>query len=465
MGRATLRIGLLLSLLVMGTVHAVPQLEVDGTVATSGVVKSIDISSDGEYAAAGTEDGYVYFINRSWGVSWRERLHGPILSIAVSSGGEFVVAGDDSNIYLFNKTGGWLWGDEGRMIGDYVRDVDISARGDFVAAGSSNNFLYLFDKYGELWTKKLGSSVWGVGVSPSGEYIAAGTSRGMVYLFRRNGELVWQYNHGRFISDVAIWDQSVVVASRFVHSISAGGVNWSFYPQFEATGVGVSLDGGFIAVSSGGSAHILNDGGKVLFKYSSGDILGGAAVSDGGKVAVGVEGEIRLLALPDTTPPELKITNPVNGSSISGVVPITVSTNEPLKFLQVLIDDNYACGALPCNWDTSASTPGEHTIALIAEDESGNREEDRVKVFIDGNGEFGLVEKTGEILGSVKEELVSEAQTGPLPKVEGLRPIEIETRWIIGAFLFVPAAAYLYHRRNKKGYRYRWKPKRRRWPL
>ncbi len=479
-GSASLRIGLIVSLLITGTVYAVPQLEMAEVVATSGVVKSIDVSPDGDYVVAGTEEGNVYFINGSWELSWKEKLYSSILSIAVSSSGEFVVAGDNSRVYLFNKTGGLLWGDRGRLIGGKVKDVDISTQGDYVVAGSSNNFIYLFDRDGKLWWKNLGSTVQGVGISPSGEYIAAGTSEGEVYLFKMSGELVWQHSLGKFISDVAVWEQNVVVASRFIHSISAGEVTWSYDTYLETKDVGFSSTGEFVVVGSGDDIYILNDKEEVLFEYSSEEILGDVAISDVDNVAVGAGKEVRLLTLPDTTAPEVRITNPVNGSKISGLISITASTNEPsLKSLQVIIDDNYACGALPCKWDTSASTQGKHTIALIAEDESGNKGEDSVEVFIEGS-EFELVEKAEDIMEDLKDELSSgvedelssgvedelssgEDRVVSPPVVKGRRRgINVEiSRWTIGAFLFVPAAAYLYGRRNKKGYRWNGKKRRR----
>jgi WD40 repeat protein len=468
-----------LALLLVESVYAVPYLEVEEVVTLGGVIMSVDISPDGDYVVTGTEDGYIYFINRSSGLSWRKKLHSPIFSIAVSFKGDFVAAGDDSRVYLFNKTGDLVWWDSGRTIGDYVRDVDISLQGDYVVAGSSNDFIYLFEDGREIWHKNLGSSIWGVGISPTGEYVAAGTVRGEVYLFKRSGELVWHHNLGRFISDVAVQGQVVVVAAKFVHSISGGEVSWSYYPKSEAFDVGFSSDGEFIIIGAGNDAYLLDDKGKVLFQYSTGDILRGVAVSNGGTMAVGVGKEVRLLVLPDVTPPELNITYPLNGSWVSAVVSITASTNEPLKFLQVLIDDNFACGTLPCNWDTSASSPGKHIITIIAEDEKGNRGENKIEVYIGEESEFDARVKPEGLLGEVKEILVSEEEisggieeefesgtTVVLPPPAARRwSINFEIFWIIiGIILLVLAAGYLRHRRGYKK-RYRWKGRRRRWSL
>ncbi|MEE9594995.1 MAG: PQQ-binding-like beta-propeller repeat protein, partial [Candidatus Hydrothermarchaeales archaeon] len=385
------------------------------------------------------------------------------------------------NIQLLNKTGDLLWDNDGKTIGDYVRDVEITPGGKYVVAGSSNNFVFLFENGEELWKRDLGSSVRGVGISSQGDYIVAGTSRGVVSSFNRNGDLVWQYTSKKFISDVAIRDQGVVVATRYVDYISDGDIAWNYFPEYGAVDdVGVSLDGELIAAASEKGAYILNKKGQELFAYSSEDIQGGIAISNNGKIAVGEGNKVTRLMFPDIEPPELSVTNPLNGSRVSGVVSITASTNEPLESIRVLIDGNFACGSLPCNWDTRVFTVGEHSIVLIAEDEKGNEAEEEINVFIGEGSNLEFVEKVEEVIDDVKEELISEGETFSeseltseseselasedstrisLPSVRRPRLNIDVSRWTIGAFLLVPAVVFLSRRGNRKK-PYRWKTKR-----
>lgn len=460
-----LKYGLLLHFLVMSTVYAVPQLEVSDRLVLGGGIRSIGVSPAGEYVVVGTEDGYVHLFNKSLKTEWSKKLVGPVLTVSTSANGEFTVAGDESYIYLLNKTSGLLW-DRGKLIGDNVRDVEISNQGEYVAVGSSNRFLYLFDRDGMLWRKELDSAVQGVGISPPGDYIAAGTARGTAYLFRKNGEPAWERNLNQYISDVAMLGEKVLVASKIAYALSNGEVAWDYYPDSEATSIGASPNGEIVAIGTKDRVHLASGGGKTLFKYSPGEVLTDMAVIDD-SIVTATGGEIRVLKLPDVEPPEVSITAPVNGSRVSGVITITASINEPLKSIRVLIDGNYACGWLPCNWDTSASARGEHIIAITAEDKSGNIAEEKITVFVESP--LMLVEKTVEkvenLTGELKEELPSVSEI-PRPEVGATvsrwRDIHVEIpRWAVGGVFILLLGVVIYRKRNgEKGYR--WKPKKRR---
>ena len=65
-------------------------------------VKSVSISSDGEYIAAGSFDNYVYLFNREGKLLWKYETGDWVWSVSISSDGEYIAAGsNDRNVYLF----------------------------------------------------------------------------------------------------------------------------------------------------------------------------------------------------------------------------------------------------------------------------------------------------------------------------------------------------------------------------
>src|SRR5260370_19511351 len=81
---------------------------------------------------------------------------------------------------------------------------------------------------------------------------------------------------------------------------------------------------------------------------------------------------------PDTTPPTVSITSPVNGSTVSGTVAISVnaSDNVSIDHLNYIVDGavvgSETDGFNTYSWFTRDLTNGTHTIAVRAVDPSGN---------------------------------------------------------------------------------------------
>ncbi|WP_267278202.1 galactose oxidase-like domain-containing protein [Arthrobacter sp. CDRTa11] len=82
---------------------------------------------------------------------------------------------------------------------------------------------------------------------------------------------------------------------------------------------------------------------------------------------------------PDTTPPTVNITSPVNGATVSGQVSVaaTAADNTGVAGVQFRVDasnlqaeDTVAPYAV--TWDTTAATAGTHTITAVARDAAGN---------------------------------------------------------------------------------------------
>ena len=101
--------GIALALMAAGEADAGKEPEWNYT--TGDLVRSVAISADGEYIAAGSFDDKVYLFDKDSNTPlWNYTTENYVTSVAISADGEYIVAGsEDWKVYLFDKgssTGG-----------------------------------------------------------------------------------------------------------------------------------------------------------------------------------------------------------------------------------------------------------------------------------------------------------------------------------------------------------------------
>jgi hypothetical protein len=98
---------------------------------------------------------------------------------------------------------------------------------------------------------------------------------------------------------------------------------------------------------------------------------------------VGTSATVQVtVATTDTTPPQVRITSPTNGSTATKSVKIAVSASDASKLttLQAFVDGvslgSSACSATSCSaaftWNAQKATRGSHTLSSVAYDSAGN---------------------------------------------------------------------------------------------
>jgi thermitase len=90
----------------------------------------------------------------------------------------------------------------------------------------------------------------------------------------------------------------------------------------------------------------------------------------------------------DNTPPVVTITNPADGSPVSGTVSIYATASDYVGVTQLLvyIDNSLQCSSvdtstLTCNWNTRKLS-GSHSIRAVAKDAAGHSSETAISVSI-----------------------------------------------------------------------------------
>ncbi len=139
------------------------------------------MSRDGKYSVYGLDSSNTYtsiflFSNdkntplKTWATDWWVR------SVDISSNGRYIAAGSgDHSIYLIDRDKDEpLWKFEAD---ERVGSVSISQDGNYIAAGSKDKNVYLLSKESKipLWEYRADSWVSSVAISADGAYIVAGT--------------------------------------------------------------------------------------------------------------------------------------------------------------------------------------------------------------------------------------------------------------------------------------------------
>jgi WD40 repeat protein len=153
-------------------------------------VNTVDISDDGNFLVAGTDNMKVLLFNNSSNETiWSYNTSGAVYSVAINSNGNYIAAGgSDNTTYFFERSSSTpLWnhttGDE---IGDndHPHCIDISADGDYIAVGSNDYHIYVFEKSSgiPLWNYTTGGIIHAVAMSADGAYITTGGDDNQIYL-------------------------------------------------------------------------------------------------------------------------------------------------------------------------------------------------------------------------------------------------------------------------------------------
>ncbi len=139
------------------------------------------MSRDGKYSVYGLDSADTYtsiflFSNdkntplKTWTTDWWVR------SVDISSNGKYIAAGSgDHNVYLIDRDKDEpLWKFEAD---ERVGSVSVSQDGNYIAAGSKDKKVYLLSKESKipLWDYKTDSWVTSVAISADGTYLVAGT--------------------------------------------------------------------------------------------------------------------------------------------------------------------------------------------------------------------------------------------------------------------------------------------------
>lgn len=112
---------------------------------TTDTIRSVDISSDGNYIAAGGYGGTIYLFSRtSRTPEWTYGNIGVIGDLSLSSYGDYLAVPGGFKVYLFKRSDSTpLWS---YTTNHYAQQASIASDGSYIAAGSADQRVYLFSR-------------------------------------------------------------------------------------------------------------------------------------------------------------------------------------------------------------------------------------------------------------------------------------------------------------------------------
>ena len=178
---------------------------------TSGPIASVVISSNGDYLATFSGSERMFLFNKdNPNPIWV--FDGDIRSLSISSDGHYIAAGADGAVHLFNivsSTPVWSYPTISGIETIDIDNIAISKDSNYIAACAQNSTVFLFNRTHSkpIWKYSTGSPIYSVAISAIGEYIALG-NRDHVYLFNQSSaNPIWNCSvTEEYIQSVAISD-------------------------------------------------------------------------------------------------------------------------------------------------------------------------------------------------------------------------------------------------------------------
>jgi WD40 repeat protein len=289
-------------------------------------IRSISISSDGEYIVTGSDTMWVCLFNKDNSTPLWHYVKSPFSpsSVAISSNGQYIAAGLRSGsgaegsvrygeVCLFNRTNSIpLWN---YTIGEWILSVAISANGQYIVAGGLDNKVYFFNKTNTtpLWSYETAGRVNSIEISSDGQYTVAGTYENKVYLFNNTSSTpLWNYSAGSGYKSLAISSggQHIVVGGTsngnvYFFNYTSHLPLWVYNEGEYSKKVAMSSDGQYAVIGRfDGIVSLLDSTSKtILWDYRVGQHVGGLTISSDGKYVLAEDNDIIYLIPTSYKPP------------------------------------------------------------------------------------------------------------------------------------------------------------------
>jgi len=272
-------------------------------------VRSIAISGDGRYVAAGADSDLSFFKHDGmllWNYTTGSEVgtyKGTLNDLSISDDGKFIAGSLGFTFYYFAQNGTRLldggWGFE-----DQILNMVICANGQsFVMGTAGHNRVqyYNSDSTLPIWSfttflrQNTSESYAGshVAMSADGQYVAASGEDSRVYYFNQSGALLWKSNEtGRPLENIAMSaDGHTIAAASRDHSVyvfdNAGNSLWNVSTWDVVRTIAMSSDGKYIVAGSDDSGISFFDGnGTLIATYSAGKPVTSLEISRNGNTIV-----------------------------------------------------------------------------------------------------------------------------------------------------------------------------------
>jgi hypothetical protein len=257
---------------------------------TRGHVLDVSISADGDHIVAGSQDAYLYLFDKAGNAVWGQNLGTPVLRVMVSPNGEYICTTTYDNIIsFFNIQGALLWR---RRVNRPVMGMDMTRDGNYVALGSDNRNVYVVAANGALiWNQKVGGEVRHVTITRDGRYTITGSYDAFIYCFDHSGNLYWSYKTMGPIEALDINGSADYIltssSDRRTYFLNrSGSMIWNPKNPDSVKHVRVSDQGNLMVEAIVDEVLVLSKDGNVLHRAKAGGTISALAIAESGEYVV-----------------------------------------------------------------------------------------------------------------------------------------------------------------------------------
>ncbi len=335
---------------------------INWTFNTGGWAKSLSLSKDGRYLAAGSGDTNIYLLDMDGEKIWSHKTGGLVKNVAITANGSNVAASSDTLIYYMDFKGKPAWRyDIGAKDASYIA---LSDSGMYTAAVSEypDNKLFFFNQKGVLlWTYKFRDPVVGLVLSADGNRLAVATMYGNVYLFSRDGKIIWTYNiPTRLLSSLSMSPDASLIAATTKKDVyvldNTKKLKWT-----------KQIDGEIVysAFLDNGSSILLKTKNNELYFFDAEGGLDGSVSLPDFIGSVSFSNDIKNIAAGSKSPAVsiyfFSLETPAEAEPPGGI--IEVNTNTPSSSFQVTGPDKYTGSGT--EWKIENVTAGTYNIQYM----------------------------------------------------------------------------------------------------
>ncbi len=179
-------------------------------------IVSVAITQDGNYIAAGSDNGVIYFIGKRGNMIWQSLARGPVTAVDTNRDGSLIAVGSrDRALQVYGRPGMLSWVMPTVMpTGASILALALSEDGRFIVVGKEGGDVECYrPDEGLLWRDRIGGDVVTVDVSRRGEAAAAGTADGTIRLFGGESAMRWSFGAGAPVRAVALSENGDYLAA------------------------------------------------------------------------------------------------------------------------------------------------------------------------------------------------------------------------------------------------------------
>jgi len=262
---------------------------------TGGSIENCPALGDDGNVYFGSDDGYVYALDRNGSLNWRLQTGAAVKSSpALAPDGTVYIGSNDGALYAISPGGALKWR---YQTGDSIISSPALAADGTAYFGSYDGCLYAVDPGGALrWSFQTGGPLVSSPAVAGDGTIYAGSDDHYLYALGTSGVLKWRYDAGWCVRASPAIAADGTVYFKDLYAVDPNGMlKWRCPDAGHSDSPVVGADGTIylgVAADWNGCLNAINPDGTVKWSEATGDIVSSVALAADGTLYVVVDGNL-----------------------------------------------------------------------------------------------------------------------------------------------------------------------------